>query len=191
VRRGFDLAREPARLRERYGRHRLGQSLLLARRLVETGVNFVAVFDGMANGQDANWDSHQTLFPRHRQLLPPSDQAFSALIEDLEARGLLDSTLVLALGEFGRTPRINGSAGRDHWPDCYTAVLAGGGVRGGAVYGSSDRIGAYPASDPVTPADLAATVFWRFGIDPHREVRDQTDRPFRLSDGTPLPRLFG
>jgi Protein of unknown function (DUF1501) len=191
VRRGFDLVREPARLRERYGRHRLGQSLLLARRLVETGVNFVAVFDGMTNGQDANWDSHQTLFPRHRQLLPPSDQAFSALIEDLEARGLLDSTLVLALGEFGRTPRINTSAGRDHWPDCYTAVLAGGGVRGGAVSGSSDRIGAYPASDPVTPADLAATVFWRFGIDPHREVRDQTDRPFRLSEGTPLQRLFG
>src|SRR5262249_32051966 len=112
LRRAFDLAAEPDRLRERYGPHRLGQSLLLARRLVEAGVNFTAAFDGMTNGQDANWASHQTLFPRHRQLLPPSDQAFSALIEDLEARGLLDSTLVLALGEFGRTPRVNASAGR-------------------------------------------------------------------------------
>jgi hypothetical protein len=190
VRRCFDLAAEPARLRERYGRHRVGQSLLLARRLVEGGVRFVSVFDGMTNGQDANWDSHQTLFPRHRQLLPPADQAFSALVEDLEARGLLETTLVLALGEFGRTPRINASAGRDHWPDCYTAVLAGGGVRGGAVYGASDRFGAYPARDPVTPADLAATVFWRFGIDPTREVYDQTGRPFRLSEGQPLAQLF-
>src|SRR5262249_59292686 len=120
----------------------------------------------------------QTLFPRHRQLLPPSDQAFSALIEDLEARGLLDSTLVLALGEFGRTPRVNASAGRDHWPDCYTAVLAGGGVQGGAIYGASDRIGAYPASDPVTPADLAATVFWRFGLDPPQEAPHPTRPPF-------------
>jgi hypothetical protein len=190
VRRYFDLSKEPSRLRERYGQHRLGQSLLLARRLVEGGVNFVAVFDGMTNGQDANWDSHQTIFPRHAQLLPPADRAFSALIEDLEARGLLNETLVLAMGEFGRTPRINSTAGRDHWPDCYTAVLAGGGVRGGAVYGASDRVAAYPARDPVTPADLAATVFWRFGIDSRREVRDQTGRPFRLSEGEPLRGLF-
>src|SRR5207253_3609551 len=136
--------------------------------------------------------SHENNFGRLKDdLLPPADRAFSALIEDLDARGLLDATLVIALAEFGRTPRINQQAGRDHWPDCYSAVLAGGGVRGGTVYGSSDRIGAYPASDPVTPADLAATVFWRFGIDPHQEVRDQTDRPFRLSDGIPLQRLFG
>jgi hypothetical protein len=186
----FDLAREPDRLRERYGRHRLGQSMLLARRLVEGGVNFVAVFDGQTNGQDANWDSHEKLFARHRQLIPPADQAFSALIEDLQTRGLLDSTLVVTMGEFGRTPKVNGSGGRDHWPDCYTAVLAGGGVRGGVVYGASDRIGANPTSDPVTPADLAATIFWRFGIDPTTEVRDQTDRPFRLAEGEPLQRLF-
>jgi hypothetical protein len=191
VRRLFDLAKEPTRLRDRYGRHRLGQSLLLARRLVEGGVNFVAVYDGQTNGQDANWDSHETIFPRHRQLLPPSDQAFSALIEDLGDRGLLDSTLVVAMGEFGRTPRMNRTAGRDHWPDCYTAVLAGGGVRGGAVHGASDRIGAYPALDPVTPGDLAATVLWRFGLDPAAEVRDQTARPFRLAEGEPLARLFG
>jgi hypothetical protein len=186
----FELSREPGPLRERYGRNRLGQSLLLARRLVEGGVNFVAVFDGQTNGQDANWDSHEKLFARHRQLLAPADQAFAALVEDLESRGLRESTLVVAMGEFGRTPKINGSGGRDHWPDCYTAVLAGGGVRGGAVYGASDRIGAYPASDAVTPADIAATIFKRFGIDPETEVRDQTDRPFRLTEGSPLDRLF-
>jgi hypothetical protein len=186
----FDLSREPERLRERYGRHRLGQSLLLARRLVEGNVNFVAVFDGQTNGQEANWDSHERLFPRHRQLIPPRDQSFSTLIEDLEARGLLESTLVVALGEFGRTPRINRNAGRDHWPDCFTVMLAGGGVTGSAVYGASDNIGAYPALDPVTPADLAATIFWRFGLDPATEIIDQTARPYRLAEGEPLRRLF-
>ena len=190
VRRLFHLSNEPMRVRERYGQHRLGQSLLLARRLVEGGVNFVAAFDGQTNGQDANWDSHEKLFSRHRQLIPPSDQAFSALIEDLDARGLLDSTLVIALGEFGRTPKINKSAGRDHWPDCYTVLLAGGGITGGAIYGSSDKIGAYPATDPVTPADLAATIYWRFGLDPESEVLDQTGRPFRLAEGTPIHKLF-
>jgi hypothetical protein len=187
----FNIAAEPQRLRERYGQQRLGQSLLLARRLVEGGVNFVAVFDGQSNGQEANWDSHEKLFPRHRQLIPPSDRGVSTLIDDLDARGLLDSTLVVAMGEFGRTPKINGNAGRDHWPDCYTALMAGGGVQGGAVYGSSDRIGAYPATDPVTPSDLAATIFWRFGLDPEKEVRDQTDRPFRLAEGEPIRKLFG
>jgi hypothetical protein len=190
VRRLFELSKEPARLRQRYGRHRLGQSLLLARQLVEGGVPFVAAFDGQTNGQDANWDSHEKLFARHRQLIPPSDQALSALIEDLQTRGLLDATLVVVMGEFGRTPKVNGSGGRDHWPDCYTVVLAGGGVRGGSVYGSSDRIGAYPATDPVTPGDLAATIFWRFGIDIGLEVRDQTGRPFRLVEGKPLTPLF-
>jgi hypothetical protein len=190
VRRLFDVSNEPERLRERYGRHRLGQSLLLARRLVEGGVNFVAAFDGQTNGQDANWDSHEKLFARHRQLIPPNDQAFSALIEDLKDRGLLESTLVVAMGEFGRTPKINASGGRDHWPDCYTVALAGGGVRGGAVYGASDRMAAYPTHDPVTPGDLAATIFWRFGIDPTEEIRDQTGRPFRLAEGQPLRAIF-
>jgi hypothetical protein len=190
VRRGFDLSGEAERVRERYGRNILGQSLLLARRLVEEGVRFVSVFDGAVNGQDANWDSHQNLFPRHRELLGRSDRAFSALIEDLEARGLLESTLVVAVGEFGRTPRVNGSAGRDHWPDCYTGVLAGGGARGGAVFGSSDRSGAFPSRDPVTPGDLAATILWRFGIDPATEVRDQLSRPYRLSEGNPLEAIF-
>lgn len=190
VRRSFDLSQEPERLRDRYGRSRLGQSLLLARRLVESGVNFVSVYDGHANGQAVNWDSHERIFTRHRELIPPADIGLSVLLEDLSQRGLLDSTLVLAMGEFGRTPKINRSAGRDHWPDCYTAVLAGGGVHGGAVYGSSDRIGAYPAANGVTPSDLAATVFWRFGFDPASEVRDQVGRPFTLSEGRPIRRLF-
>jgi hypothetical protein len=190
VRRLFDLSAEPPRLRERYGRHRLGQSLLLARRLVEGGVNFVAAFDGQTNGQDANWDSHEKLFARHRQLIPPSDQALSALVEDLDARGLLATTLVVALGEFGRTPLINKNGGRDHWPDCFSVLLAGGGVTGGAVHGASDKIGAYPAADPVTPGDLAATIYWRFGLDPATEVHDQTSRPFRLAEGEPIRKLF-
>ena len=190
VRRLFDLSKEPQRLRDRYGRHRFGQSLLLARRLVEGGVNFVSAFDGQTNGQDANWDSHEKLFTRHTELIPPTDQAFCALIEDLEARGLLDTTLVVGLGEFGRTPRINKNGGRDHWPDCYSVVMAGGGVTGGALFGASDKIGAYPVAEPVTPMDLAATIFWRFGIDPETEIRDQTDRPFRLSEGEPIRKLF-
>jgi hypothetical protein len=191
LRRLFELSKEPAPLRERYGRHRLGQSLLLARRLVEGGVNFVAVFDGRTNGQDANWDSHENLFARHRQLIPPTDQALSALVEDLGDRGLLGTTLVVWMGEFGRTPRVNKSGGRDHWPDCYSALLAGGGVTGGAVLGASDRVGAYPAAGAVTPADLAATIYWRFGVGPAAEVRDQTGRPFRLAEGEPLRQLFG
>jgi hypothetical protein len=190
VRKSFDIGKEEPKTRDRYGRHLLGQSLLLARRLVEAGVNFVTVFDGQTNGQDANWDSHQTIFPRHRQLIPPADEGFSALIEDLAARGMLDSTLVVAMGEFGRTPKINNAAGRDHWPDCYSVVLAGGGIRGGQVYGASDKIGAYPDRDPVTPGDLTATILWRFGIDAAREMQDQTGRPIRLSDGQPLWSLF-
>jgi hypothetical protein len=190
VRKSFDIAQEKPAVRERYGRNLLGQSLLLARRLVEGGVNFVTVFDGERNGQDANWDSHETIFPRHRQLIPPADQGFSALIEDLVARGLFESTLVVVMGEFGRTPKINNKAGRDHWPDCYSVVLTGGGITGGAVYGASDKIGAYPDRDPVSPADLSATLFWRFGIDPAREIHDQTSRPIRLSDGQPLWSLF-
>ena len=191
VRRAFDLGRESVQLRDRYGRNTLGQSLLLARRLVEAGVRFVNVNDKIANGQLANWDSHENNFGRLKNdLLPPADQAFSAFIEDLDTRGLLDSTLVVLLAEFGRTPKINRSAGRDHWPDCFSVVLAGGGVEGGAVHGSSDRIGAYPAADPVTPGDLAATLFWRFGVDIKTELHDLTGRPYRLADGEPLQRLF-
>src|SRR5205085_8739700 len=137
--------------------------------------------DKIHNGQLANWDSHENNFARLKDdLLPPADRAFSALIEDLDNRGLLDSTLVVLLAEFGRTPKINGNAGRDHWPDCFSVVLAGGGVKGGLVYGASDKIGAFPASDPVTPGDLAATLFGCFGLDLAAEVRDLTGRPYRL-----------
>lgn len=191
MRRAFDISREPDTVRERYGRNKHGQSVLLARRLVEAGVRFVTVFDGVHNGQDANWDSHEKVFARHRDhLLPPADQAFAALVEDLEQRGLLDETLVVAMGEFGRTPKINASGGRDHWPDCYSIALAGGGVKGGSVYGASDADGGYPASDPVTPGDLAATLFWRFGLDWKTEMRDGTGRPFPAAEGEPLRKLF-
>lgn len=191
VRTSFDIGHETPETRDRYGRTLVGQCAMLARRLVEGGVNMVAVFDGQHNGQDANWDSHSTLFPRHKQLIPPADRALSALIGDLEERGLLESTLVLSLGEFGRTPKINASAGRDHWPDCQTVLMAGGGVRGGSVYGDSDRIAAYPDVDPVSPGDIAATILWRFGINPKIEVHDQQNRPFRLADGEPVARVFG
>jgi hypothetical protein len=192
VRLAFDIAREDQKTRERYGRNPLGQSLLLARRLTEAGVRFVNVNDKISNGQLANWDSHENNFGRLKNdLLPPADRAFSALIEDLEARGQLESTLVVALAEFGRTPRINPNAGRDHWPDCFSIVMAGGGISGGKVHGTSDKIGAYPHTDPVSTGDLAATLFWRFGLDPTIEIRDLTNRPYRLADGEPLRGLFG
>ena len=187
----FDIGRESPKTRDRYGRNRLGQSMLLARRLVGAGVRFINVNDKIYNGQLANWDSHQNNFARHRDdLLPPADQAYSALIQDLDERGLLESTLVIAMGEFGRTPKINANAGRDHWPNCYSVAVAGGGVAGGAAYGSSDNIGAYPKSDPVTPGDLAATIFWRFGINHRQEIYDGFDRPHRLADGEPVKELF-
>jgi hypothetical protein len=192
LRRAFDLSQEPDSLRERYGRNKLGQSLLLARRLAEAGVRFINVNDKVSNGQITNWDSHENNFGRLKNdLLPPSDRAFATLIDDLAVRGLLETTLVIALAEFGRTPKINGSAGRDHWPDCFSIVMAGGGVRGGAIFGASDSAGAYPASDPVTPGDLAATIFWAFGLDPAAEVRDLTGRPFRLAEGEPMRKVFG
>jgi hypothetical protein len=191
VREAFAIAEEPAAVRDRYGRNTLGQSLLLARRLVESGVRFINVNDKIHNGQTANWDSHENNFGRLKDdLLPPADQAFSALIEDLDARGLLATTLVISLAEFGRTPRINGNAGRDHWPDCFSAILAGGGIQGGAVHGASDRFGAVPATDPVSPGDLAATLFWRLGLDPETQLRDLTGRPYRIAEGEPLVKLF-
>ncbi|MFO0890903.1 MAG: DUF1501 domain-containing protein [Isosphaeraceae bacterium] len=192
VRRAFHLQEEDPRLRDRYGRTKHGQSVLLARRLIEAGVRFVTVHDGQHNGQLANWDAHENVFPRLKDdLLPPADRALAALVDDLTGRGLLDSTLVIAMGEFGRTPRINGNAGRDHWPHCYSVVLAGGGIRGGVLYGSSDRFGARPETDPVTPGDLAATLFWKFGLDHDEAMTDLTGRPYKLADGLPLHGLFG
>ena len=162
-----------------------GWNLLLARRLVEAGVPFINVYDYKQQGK--NWDSHSDNFQYLRQyLLPPADQAYAALIEDLDERGLLDTTLVVALGEFGRTPKINDKAGRDHWPDCYTALLAGGGIQGGRVYGASDRIGAYPVTSPVTPADISATILTLFGVDPSAEIHDPLGRPYHICEGRPV-----
>ena len=210
IRDALDITRERPEVRERYGfgdppvdkgevnggggemayaRQMRGQNLLLARRLVEAGVPFVNVYDCKTQGQ--NWDAHANCASQHKRfLLPLADQALSALIEDLERRGLLESTLVVATGEFGRTPKINNTAGRDHWPNCYTVLMAGGGVRGGAVFGSSDKLGAYPATDPVTPGDIAATIYWRFGVDHSAMVPDQTGRPHRLATGEPIKEIF-
>src|SRR5262249_25038721 len=155
ARQAFDLAREPDRVRERYGRSAFGQGLLLARRLVEAGVGLVTV--NWAR-DDAFWDTHANNFKDLKEkLLPPFDRGFSALLEDLDGRGLLDETLVVCLGEFGRTPKINSNAGRDHWAACNSVVLAGGGVRGGQGLGASDRTAAYPPTPPAPPGDLAAT----------------------------------
>jgi hypothetical protein len=191
VRRAFDLQQEPEAVREAYGRTTYGQSCLLARRLVEAGAKFINVyFAATIGGQslDAGWDTHgfnnNKMTPILKDyLLPITDRTLPTLLTDLEDRGLLDTTLVIWVGEFGRTPRVNKTEGRDHWPQCYTALLAGGGVRRGHVFGASDKIGAYPAADPVSPDDLAATVFSLLGIDPDTEVHDALDRPIAISSG--------
>ncbi len=187
----FQIEREDPRIRDRYGRHIHGQCLLLARRLIEAGVELVTV-NWHNDGQNF-WDTHGDNFNQLKnRLMPPADQGFSALLDDLSDRGLLDETLVVWVGEFGRTPRINpANSGREHWPRCYSAVLAGGGVRGGQVFGASDRWGAYPSLDPVGPDDLGATILHALGIDPGTLVQDPVGRPLRINDGTPLVRLFG
>ncbi|MGE3805089.1 MAG: DUF1501 domain-containing protein [Gemmataceae bacterium] len=193
VREALDLNREKTALRDRYGRNLLGQSCLLARRLVQAGVKLVTVCSAFAGKipQDA-WDTHKDNFRSLKnKLLPPMDQGVSALIDDLHETGMIDRTLVLVMGEFGRTPRINNNAGRDHWEKCYSMMLAGGGVKPGQVYGQSDRIGAYPAAGRVfTPADMAATVYHSLGIDHHEDMHDQAGRPLRISMGEPMTELF-
>lgn len=185
--RAFDLSHESAAIREQYGRHAWGQSHLLARRLVEAGTRFVST----VNGRSIIWDTHKDNFNQMKnRLVPPMERAFVALLDDLEERGLLDTTLVVWLGDFGRTPIINKDAGRDHWPQCYTAVLAGGGIRGGQVIGESDAKGAFPQTRPVTPADLHATVFKLLGYDPAHVTYQTVDgRPTPLSDGHPIEEL--
>jgi hypothetical protein len=192
ARRAFRLSAEPAKLRERYGWHHFGQSCLLARRLIESGVRLVTVFwNAPTIEDDQSWDTHNRSFERlKRHLLPAFDLAVSALLEDLQARGLLAETLVMSMGEFGRTPKINKQAGRDHWGFCQSMLLFGGGVRGGQVYGSSDASAAYAAEAPVSPDDLAATVFHGLGIPLDREIRDSQGRPLPLCSGKPLLRLF-
>jgi len=191
VRKAYDLESEDPRIRAMYGDHMGGQSLLLSRRLVEAGVPVVQAVcsaSDLAGGGGDNWDTHRDHFPKMKnRLLPVFDRAASALLTDLEMRGMLEETLVVFLTDFGRTPKINGNGGRDHHPGVYSLVLAGGGIRGGQVYGSSDRKGAEPGSDPCSPADVHATVYRAMGINPDMELHDQQGRPFRICDGQPLP----
>jgi len=199
VRAAFDLASESAAVRERYGKSSYGQSCLLARRLVESGVKFVTVyFSNNIGGQNTSgggWDTHgfnnTRMYPIIKDYhLPITDQTLPTLLEDLEERGLLDDTLVLWVGEFGRTPRINSNVSRDHWPDCYTALLAGGGVKRGYIHGASDKNGAYVAENPVRPDDLAATVYDMLGIDPHTEVYGAGNRPLQITSGNPVTGIY-
>lgn len=193
--RAFDLSLEDTRTRERYGRHTWGQSHLLARRLVEAGVRFVTTVNGTNRGTYAGsiaWDTHKDNFGRlSNELAPPMDQALAALLEDLDERGLLETTLVVWMGDFGRSPLINKDAGRDHWPACYSMVLAGGGIRGGQAIGESDRMGASPRERPVTPADIHATVFRAMGYDPSAITYPNADGlPTPLSAGTAISELL-
>jgi hypothetical protein len=194
VARAFDLDREDPRIRDRYGRHMFGQSLLLARRLVDAGVPIVQVNMGRVQ----NWDTHSANFKRLKnELLPPLDRGVSSLLDDLAASGRLDETLVVVTGEFGRTPRVgqntgnvNSADGRDHWASVFSTVFAGADVRGGQVIGQSDKNGAYPASRPFTPADLATTIYRAFGIDAETQLVDRLARPIRLSTGEEIAGLY-
>lgn len=186
ARRAFAINDEPDSVRDRYGRTKFGQSVLLARRLVEAGVSLVQVNWQRIEGKENNgsWDIHKSFAPCVRDfLMPMMDQTFSALIEDLDQRGMLDETLVAWVGEFGHTPKINARAGRDHWGSCYSCALAGAGIQGGVVHGHSDGHAAYPVSGRVTPGDIAATIFHSMGYEPETIIRDQTERPMPISRG--------
>jgi hypothetical protein len=186
----FALDREPAAAHEQYGKHRFGQSLLLARRLVEHGVSFVGVHFNHMTRCDG-WDTHQKNFEALKdELLPLTDQGVSALVEDLHQRGMLDDTLVVVMGEFGRTPKINGNAGRDHWGSCSSVLFAGGGVRGGHLVGASDRICAFPSELPASPADVVATIYHALGLEAHTLVHDPLGRPLAIAEGKPIRQLF-
>ena len=191
VHEAFDLEKEPRAMREKYGMHICGQSVLTARRLTEAGVPVATVYcaAGDLNGsRGSHFDTHADNFNKLKNnMLPPFDQAASALVEDLHARGRLDETLVVMLTDFGRTPKINGAAGRDHFPGVYSAVFAGGGIRGGQVYGASTPTGFEPAEQACGPPDLHATIFHAMGIDPHHMIYDADNRPLPLCDGKPLP----
>ncbi len=196
ARQAFDIAKEPDHVRDRYGRNRWGQSVLLARRLVEAGVRLVHVQWPREPGDNASdnplWDTHAQNADRVEDVLCPMfDVGFSALIEDLDQRGLLDETLVVTIGEFGRTPKINAKGGRDHWGSVFSFVMAGAGISGGQVYGSSDRNGGFPASDRVQPGDLTATMFHLLGVPHQGHFIDAQDRPHRLTAGEPLWKLLG
>ncbi len=190
TRSALDIRQEPAKLRDTYGRHLYGQSCLMARRLVEAGARFVTVHYDCVNGY--SWDSHRSSQDLEKHLIPTFDQALAALLNDLEERGLLDETLVVAMGEMGRTPNANGKWGRGHWSTLFPAVLAGAGIRGGKIYGETDRDAAYPIERPTSPEDLAKTVYYALGVDPELRVKDAQGRPTHIVDGgEPVHELFG
>ena len=196
AKRAFDLDAESSEVRRRYGNKSIGQSCLLARRLLERGVPFVTV-------NNRGWDTHDNLFTRLKEgytgakipvgLVPSLDLALTALIEDLETRGMLDDTLIVVMGEFGRTPKLNSRGGRDHWPRVFSVALAGGGVQGGQVIGASDAVGESPDDRPVTPGDLAATIYTLLGIDPQRELHTTDGRPVRIApfEANVIPEIVG
>jgi hypothetical protein len=192
ARRAFDLTREAESTRDRYGRTKFGQSVLLARRLVEAGVTLVQVSWPRVPGavNNGHWDTHSQNTNGMRQLMPRLDQAYAALLEDLQDRALLDETLVVWMGEFGRTPRLNGAAGRDHWGNVFSVALAGGGVRGGYIHGSSDSQAAYPLDGRVLPHDFSATIFHALGYAPGTEMHDVERRPHPISRGDVVRQIF-
>jgi hypothetical protein len=203
ARRAFNLDLEPPNIRDHYGRNEYGESFLLARRLVEADVRLVSIIwmYFMPTGRIANvWDNHGGTdglgkitgyaMLKEKYCIPPLDLAYSALVDDLAQRGLLDETLVVAVGEFGRTAKINATEGRDHWGRCQSVLLAGGGIRGGQVYGSSDQVAAYPKDNPASPEDLLATLYHGMGLSPEMEIHDREGRPHRISDGRPIIDLF-
>ena len=192
VRRAFDIKHQPDKDLNRYGKNAFGWSLLMAARLVEAGVNLVQV----NLGNNESWDTHGEAFPHLKEkLLPPTDRAVSALLDDLATSGLLESTLIVMAGEFGRTPKITHLPqhyklpGRDHWGAVQTVFFAGGGVKGGRVVGSSDRIGGYPASDPQTPENMAATIYQALGIPATAAWHDESNRPHHIYNGEPIAGL--
>jgi uncharacterized protein (DUF1501 family) len=197
AREAFDLAKEPASVRDRYGRTRFGQSCLMARRLIEAGVRFVTVNMFETVFDEVTWDIHGSkpftdIQEMSKLVAPNFDQAFSALLEDLKSRGLMDTTMVTALGEFGRTPKINPAGGRDHHPGVWTILMGGGPIQGGRVIGESDELGYIPKTRPVTPAEVAATIFKGLGLDPHKELPGPQNRPLPLADFNvqPIRELF-
>jgi arylsulfatase A-like enzyme len=186
AKRAFDLNQEPPRLRDRYGRTTFGQSCLLARRLIEAGVHFVTVTDG-------GWDTHQNNFRSLKdRLLPRLDRGYAVLLQDLHDRGLLESTLVVWFGDFGRTPKVNPSAGRDHWAQAGVACMGGSGVKTGEVVGATNQLGEFVTDSPASPQDLAATIYQALGIPLHTWYRTQDGRPIELvPEGKPIRQLIG
>jgi hypothetical protein len=187
ARQAFDLSKEPAKVRERYGMNRFGQCCLLARRLIEAGVRFVTINTFLTVFNEVTWDIHgskpfTTIEGMKNIVAPMYDQAYAALLSDLHDRGMLDDTLVCGLAEFGRTPKVNPAGGRDHWPQCFSTTFAGGGVQGGQVIGASDPIGAVPADRPTQPGEVVASIFHALGLDLHAEIPGPGERPFPLVD---------